>query len=573
MRRVARVLGPVLGVLLAAWLFLFPAPAAQATGGGGVCSICTPTGVELEAELAGGTPELTAFAQMTDGLNVSTGAGFTGSGATPYALSGVQAVSSGAASTGFAFTSAWAGVLGFLGLGVGATLAGAITYSGTDAALPAGSAPRNGASFMGSCALTTCPAYMALVVSADGHTATVTPSGAGAAIVTKLSFSISCQSTWSGADSVASARSTSYTNSWPTPVTAYNNQTSFPVSVTCGTSFISGGYGSAYDAAGHFAQESFVAPASTYQPAPSRYVEQTVTCSDGSSSTITGTPAELHSGGTIGILALSCPSGTRLTGGSDVLKTSGGSDLTLATLTPPDTSGIPSACLAAGNSCTLRLQYQTSTGVWATCETGVDSVCTGFMTSAAATDVYRCQYGTGSTWYTVALRACSQFASQWSSTPSTGADPYSTSDPGPTTDGTCGIGWGDVLSGAIVYKAVGCAMQWAFVPSEATLQTSTTTLTDAWDGSVLGQTATALGNFVGPLVTSPSGSAPDCHGPSVSIAWVNSAWTAPVYPLDVCAGVPKKIHDWALPFILVLMWATALVSAWFFVGQAFDVDA
>jgi hypothetical protein len=183
---------------------------------------------------------------------------------------------------------------------------------------------------------------------------------------------------------------------------------------------------------------------------------------------------------------------------------------------------------------------------------------------------YRCTFGTGEIWSVVGLASCNIAKRAYDPNPPTDPQPpFDPTPPGP--NGGCDIGWGDLLNGSIVFKAVGCAMSWAFVPTDTTLETSFTEISTAAGDTAFGEVSTAVDNFISPIVSLPAGSSAGCQGPEVSLTWVNSRFSDPIYPLDVCAGLPKKIHDWALPLILIGMWGAALMSSWFFVAQAFGM--
>lgn len=137
----------VAAVLLPVMAVMYPAP-ASATGG--VCSVCTPAGVEIEAELAtGATADLgTAQGAMTTeqvnaAIEQMMARNTIGSGATPAIIDGVGAPSATAASSGLTVTdvvngiSTGSNVVGLLVGGVKGWLLGA----SPDAQLPTGTVP------------------------------------------------------------------------------------------------------------------------------------------------------------------------------------------------------------------------------------------------------------------------------------------------------------------------------------------------------------------------------------------------------------------------------------------------
>lgn len=310
------------------------------------------------------------------------------------------------------------------------------------------------------------------------------------------------------------------------------------------------------------------------QAQPQRWVEQTITCtkSDGTTvtSTATGTPQDFAAGLAIQVAALACPSGTRLKDWQADLKTQGGPDVHVGGGTAPDTSSIiPEPCLTS-TDCGLRLQYNAATQgtpSWKDCPDAVQSICTDWETQVDRSR-YRCVFGNVTAIAVVALKNCTILTPKYRVNPE---PPQPAPHDLPNPPGSCSIGWGDLLAGLVVVKAVGCALVWAFVPDATSVETSTSSMRAAFDSSVFGQTQTAVSNFVGPFLTVPDG-AGSCQGPAVGLTWINARFTNDFHPLDVCTGLPKRIHDWAEPLILVAMWGAALMSVWSFIAQSFGLN-
>lgn len=78
--------------------------------------------------------------------------------------------------------------------------------------------------------------------------------------------------------------------------------------------------------------------------------------------------------------------------------------------------------------------------------------------------------------------------------------PVDSSTPDPGTDGSssfCGLTFGDLLTGFVVFKATGCALQWAFVPSTGVVATEVAALQASWASSAVGTFTTTATGVVG----------------------------------------------------------------------------
>ena len=113
-------------------------------------------------------------------------------------------------------------------------------------------------------------------------------------------------------------------------------------------------------------------------------------------------------------------------------------------------------------------------------------------------------------------------------------------DPGPS-ESFCGFSFGDLLSGLIVFKAVGCAMDWAFVPSDGFMETQVQTVTSSWNTS-------SVGTFTNAAVAVPLGLASigsvdgGCAGPTFTVPLVDPPVT--VQPLNACDEPMATVAMW-----------------------------
>jgi len=182
-------------------------------------------------------------------------------------------------------------------------------------------------------------------------------------------------------------------------------------------------------------------------PFPGRTIEQTVSCKRPNGTTYTysnssDASAALSGASTVAVAGLMCDVGDRAT------------DAT-ATLVAPGVADTP--LIDAGPSFT-PLRDPASTGV-------------GTLPGCAAT-VLGC----------VVVRPTSEPG------PPTYVEPVPSIEVPPGTDteaGTefCGFTFSDVLTGAVIFKAFGCALAWAFVPASGTLPAAQLSLSGAWSGT------------------------------------------------------------------------------------------
>lgn len=569
MRRAATGIAGVLAFLLGAWIFVFPVQASPLTGGGGLCSICTPTGVELEAELAGGgswsAADQTAYDSAAYAYQQAQ-LGTTSAATEPFGpLTGATSSVTGG-------TSGWSwSTLGVQALGFGLT--GVLDWvlhgtSGAISALPSGTAGGGQDAAPWSTSPYTGAAPPLQITGTDNVTGVTLPAGTSADVYYISRSAVTATGHSWGASFALHA--------WQGDAGYAGSYFNYVRSVSSTGLNTWSNYGSSYYVAiKYFGSPSGIAFYAYASPTPTttpdRWVEQTITCTTSGGGTVTSTvtgPVSDFSHD-VNVAGLSCPSGSTASSWSAKVKTTGGSDTDLGGVTNPGASSAASLNSCATTVCSLKLQYATNATTWTDCTVGVTGPCTKWASDPNKTQDFRCEYGASSTWTVVALSSCSILSNAFQPNPT--QTPYTGPTQDPTQDG-CQLSWSDVLSGAVVYKAVGCALRWAFVPDAGTLQATQTSLSTSFGSSVLGQTSTVIQNVAGPFTTVPSGTSAGCQGPSVSLTWVNSAFTTPVHPIDVCSGVAKKIHDWAEPFILLLMWGAAVFSAWFFIAQAFDVS-
>lgn len=540
MRRAAASLALLSGVV---FFFVAPGPAFASTA---TCpsDACTPQFVGMAAELSGTmTPaESAAMAQIA---NLNT----IGSGVTPAVGSGLPVgVATTTAAGGFSWTSVLQAGFPLLGLtplllgGLGASdLTLPNDLSGLPPAVSSGTAI--GRYNSPSAPLTTAAPAWTVDASNRMTGYSSRPSGTTVDLYRTPAAQPSMQAQdayncWAGGSCLVGSVNWSFVGSYSGgfadfPVD-YANWKYYAKVVGTGFAF-------------------FANPAPFTNPNPPRWVEQTVTCkrADGTSHSITmqTTPAEAVAGAVIHVLGILCPTGEKATSATSTLKATGATDVGLGGQTWPDTSSIPSACASGSvNVCGVRLQWNDGTETspnWRTCPTGVTSVCTGWKEAPDKRTRYRCQFGTGTTWAVVALSSCSPIPTD----PDPEPPPWTNED---TPETFCEIGLADILTGFVVFKAVGCAIKWAFVPQTPWAEIAAP-VTTAVDGSVVGEASTVADAWVGPFTDLATQSSGDCLGPPITVNNPAPGGGRPsvlidnVHPWSACGPVAAQVSAVWIP--------------------------
>lgn len=238
----------------------------------------------------------------------------------------------------------------------------------------------------------------------------------------------------------------------------------------------------------------------------SRWIEQTVTCRrpNGTTYDRSGTvPVVSWSGTTpITVTGIDCdPGDVALDWAADVVGSGTGDRTRVGEAHAADSvRSASNACLTGAANCKAVLeQLQADGTTWLSCHVSGTN-CVGWWQSQNRAQTYRCRYGNDTEgWITVALSVCSIYrdaAPGGSLKPAT--DTSTSSQPG-ATDGSCDLGWGDLLNGTIVQKAVGCALTWAFVPDPAVVTELQAEAASAWSTSDTGLFWSGLIGVFAPL--------------------------------------------------------------------------
>lgn len=130
--------------------------------------------------------------------------------------------------------------------------------------------------------------------------------------------------------------------------------------------------------------------------------------------------------------------------------------------------------------------------------------------------------------------------------PSTGPEWPPLGEPEPPTPGTdsgsC-VRWSlsSILSGEVMFQAVGCALEWAFVPDQATLTATAALMQVSWytSGPVMFMTegsgiVTATGDKIGALMSG------NCQGPAIDLP----NYDEPLYLLNACDPPVSTVAGW-----------------------------
>ncbi|MEI8081426.1 MAG: hypothetical protein WCI74_06220 [Actinomycetes bacterium] len=117
-------------------------------------------------------------------------------------------------------------------------------------------------------------------------------------------------------------------------------------------------------------------------------------------------------------------------------------------------------------------------------------------------------------------------------------DPAGTSpgvtDPGTGATSYCGMSFADVLTGAVMFKASGCALSWAFVPSAAAVATTTATLRSSFDHSGVSTYVSSFGAVPGALSSAAASAGTGCAGPHFTIPLKGHSYSFD--PLNACSA-------------------------------------
>lgn len=256
---------------------------------------------------------------------------------------------------------------------------------------------------------------------------------------------------------------------------------------------------------------------------PVRHIEQTVTCKNaaGVVTTVTSstTAAPMTAGELIEVAGIMCPLGERAVGVTATVVTEGGDDLVVVDqpYAPGEgwdeiTEDIPEPCYS-GTTCHLELERVTdpSGDDWEV----VDPATVPYWWSDPVRDsVYRCRYGSGSSWVQLPITACQVYSDP---TEDELAQP---DGPAPDTDpsGDCSFGWGDLLNGGIFVRGSKCVLRWAFIP-EAGFAPVMGRFSSGWSGSGIGAWVSETGG-AGSAMGSQLAAAGSvgCAGPTYAVA-------------------------------------------------------
>jgi hypothetical protein len=132
--------------------------------------------------------------------------------------------------------------------------------------------------------------------------------------------------------------------------------------------------------------------------------------------------------------------------------------------------------------------------------------------------------------------------------------------PTPTGTDSCGMSFASVLDGSIMFRAVGCALSWAFVPDSGRVAVQTKVAQDSWTTSRTGKLANAV--LALPVGLGALGLAPtDCKGPKFTIPL--GSFSQDLEPMNACAEPMKTVAYWvkvALTIVMVIGTAIFIIN-------------
>jgi hypothetical protein len=307
---------------------------------------------------------------------------------------------------------------------------------------------------------------------------------------------------------------------------------------------------------------------------PVRHIEQTVTCKSSAgvvtTATYVGPSATWAASELVDVAGLMCPSGSRTVGVTATVKTDGGADFVVADVPyvagnalDTATADVPDLCYTA-TDCTLQLDRRTSTETDTYARVNPDNY-PDWWEDPARDYLYRCVYGSSTTWIVVPIANCSIYRDpgpEW-------ADPVPDTDvPESDPAGDCNFGWSDLLTGGIFVRGGKCVLTWAFVPSDGFMNSKVDEIRTSWDGTapvVLFQTANSVWGPWYQARTVPSG----CEGPSLTITnMVNDA-----HPFTACGEIAQAVVPIGKPLIAGVVLVGAVLGAARTLGRSFGIDA
>lgn len=321
----------------------------------------------------------------------------------------------------------------------------------------------------------------------------------------------------------------------------------------------------------------------TPEPNPERWIEATAEClppGEELGYSVTAESARFHETDETypNIPEVACPSGDRLVG--LVVREMGGPEPIdiLDWHAPEVVREIPATYPGCDvGRCTLDLRRVDPDGSEQSCFES-PAMCETWKTDAAADpDEFQCYYGK----YPVPLTECDVYGPTFSADPD--APPYAPPDGSPLPDpgpndqprDDCPPEFGLLgpLSPFWAYKAVKCALEWAFVPADGYMSGKAADLDAAWSDTPVDQLWGAATGVVGAFDGfDRSGS---CEGPGIPYrVWIrtDAAPDGDWHPFSSCAEPAKTMASWVRLLSTVGIWFAALVSGLAAVAGAFGMS-
>lgn len=307
--------------------------------------------------------------------------------------------------------------------------------------------------------------------------------------------------------------------------------------------------------------------------APSRTLETTIRCKDslGEVEEVTQTVdlSEWTPSTPVEVPQLQCPEGDRLVDVERRVLTEGEPEVDLGRETvPPELDLIPQRCFESGIACELDLQKRVQ-GTWTELPNPDADPAPGpgpdswgdlnpetWPQVESNPETWRCRMGQPGqvSFVVVPLQWCQTMvpepSGQKTPVPVSNPEPNPAPSPGASPGGEGCLSWGDVWDGSIMYKAVGCALVWAFVPTEGKIQTELSRVENSWSQSEVGQFFESFS--VLPGMFNFGGSA-NCEGPVFSFRPVEDGELVTVKPLYSCDGFAQTMSTFskAISFVVV----------------------
>jgi hypothetical protein len=134
-------------------------------------------------------------------------------------------------------------------------------------------------------------------------------------------------------------------------------------------------------------------------------------------------------------------------------------------------------------------------------------------------------------------------------------------------------GWGLLNPVEWVYKPVKCALSWAFLPSQATIDAAVGRIQNAYNGTALATVATAVDSVYAPITALGTDSGQSCDGPAFVIPQLPTMpHSVTLHPLSTCPPLVAYILGIYLPIATAAIYIGGFFAGTRRILKAFGAD-